>query len=98
MKLDKKEVLELAGLARLELSDDQAAAMVTELSKILTVFQSLDDIDVTSMGEVDTKTETSMSLRVDEVVESLAPEALGTSAPEWDEHMFVVPKIVSKDG
>ena len=95
--LDKKEVLELAGLARLELSDDQVTAMASELSKILGVFQSLDGIDVTRPGESEANAAPATPLREDRVHASLEPSALETSAPQWDDNLFVVPKIVSKD-
>lgn len=97
MSLDKKEVYELAGLARLELSEDQATAMVSELSQILTVFQSLDDIEVASLAGNDAQVATAMMLREDRVQASLATDRFESNAPQWDDDMFVVPKIVSKD-
>jgi len=50
MKLSKEEVLKLAKLSRLQLSDAEIARFQDEISAILSYVQQLDDIDTTGLS------------------------------------------------
>jgi aspartyl-tRNA(Asn)/glutamyl-tRNA(Gln) amidotransferase subunit C len=90
--LSRDQVLHVARLARLELSEDEQARMSEELSKVL------DHIErIAELGDLDDVEPTSHviavenALRADEPRPSLSAEEALASAPEADQGGFRVP-------
>jgi aspartyl-tRNA(Asn)/glutamyl-tRNA(Gln) amidotransferase subunit C len=93
--LSRKEVEEIALLARLALSDAELGALERELGTILEHVSALQRIDTTDVAPMTHATVLDLPLRADTVAGSLpVPVALGGSARHTDE-LFVVPAIIS---
>jgi aspartyl-tRNA(Asn)/glutamyl-tRNA(Gln) amidotransferase subunit C len=89
--LDRSQVLHVARLARLELSDDEIDRMAAELSKVLENFEKIGELDLEGIPPTSHVVEVSTPLRPDEPEPSLPSEVVLASAPEPLEGGFGVP-------
>jgi aspartyl-tRNA(Asn)/glutamyl-tRNA(Gln) amidotransferase subunit C len=96
-ELTRKEVDEIALLARLHLEPDEIARMQVELGVIVEHFGALAAVDTNEVAPMTHAVPMDLRLRPDEIQPSLAPdEALG-DAPARDGDLFVVPAIIGGD-
>lgn len=98
MALERKEVVEIALLARLHLEPDELERMQSDLGAILEHFSAIAQVDTTDvpamLNAVPSGTH-DMQLRADEPQPSLpAGEAL-FGAPKREGDLFVVPAIIA---
>ena len=94
MSVDRATVRRIARLARIAITDEEAARLETELSGILDWVAQLDELntrDVEPMTRVETMT---MKKRQDDVTDGFCADDIVKNAPDVDDHYFVVPKIV----
>lgn len=93
MEISKDEVRRVAGLARLGIDDSETELFSAQLSRILTYFDTLKDLDGQPQPLLN---DGSMHgpLREDRVVPSLSRERALMNAPEADAGHFQVPKIM----
>lgn len=97
MALERKEVEEIALLARLHLEPDELDRMQAELGSILEHFAVIAQVDTTDVPPMTHAVPTDMRLRADAPEPSLpASEALA-AAPRREGDLFVVPAIISGD-
>jgi aspartyl-tRNA(Asn)/glutamyl-tRNA(Gln) amidotransferase subunit C len=89
--LDRSQVLHVARLARLELSDQEIEQMAAELSKVLGHFEKIGELDLRDVPPTSHVVEVSGALREDEPEPSLPVEVVLASAPEPLEGGFGVP-------
>ncbi|MDL2342048.1 MAG: Asp-tRNA(Asn)/Glu-tRNA(Gln) amidotransferase subunit GatC [Patescibacteria group bacterium] len=68
-KLSRDDVLKLANLARLELSEDEITEYVTELSEILQYVEMLQSVDVSGLAPTNQVTGLTNVTRDDEIVD-----------------------------
>jgi len=80
--LDRDQVLYVARLARLELTDDEVDRMAAELSKVLDHFEKIRELDLSGVTPTSHVLDVVNALRVDEPVPCLSREAALASAPE----------------
>ena len=92
--LTKKEVEEIALLARLHLEPAELDAMQTELGAILEHFGALAAIDTTDIAPMTHAVPMELRLRPDEVAPSLSAEDALRNAPAHEGDLFVVPSII----
>ncbi len=93
-ELSRKEVEDIALLARLHLEEAELARMQDELGAILEHFASLAAVDTTDIAPMTHAVPMDLRLRPDEVAPSLpASEAL-RNAPAKQDDLFVVPAII----
>lgn len=96
MQIDRKLVLHVARLARLELSDAEVAHYETQLGRIVGYMSVLDEVE--AAGSVSWKigpTSTAKGVERPDVVQpSLPIGAVLAGAPEVHESSFKVPKII----
>jgi aspartyl-tRNA(Asn)/glutamyl-tRNA(Gln) amidotransferase subunit C len=96
--LTRKEVEEIALLARLHLEPDELARIERDLGAILAHFETLAAVDTTDVPPMTHAVPMDLRLRVDEPEPSLpAAEAL-RAAPARADDLFVVPAVISSDG
>jgi aspartyl-tRNA(Asn)/glutamyl-tRNA(Gln) amidotransferase subunit C len=96
--LDKKEVEEIALLARVHLDAGEIATMQQELGSILEHFTALASVDTTDVQPMTHAVPIDLRLRADEAAPSLpVSDALG-GAPAKNEEVFVVPAIITGSG
>ena len=89
--LDRAQVLHVARLARLELSEDDVQRMAGELSKVLDHIEKIRELDLDGVAPTSHVVEVTDALRPDEPRPCLPPEVALASAPEPLEGGFGVP-------
>jgi len=89
--IDREQVLHVARLARLELTDDEVQRMSQELSAVLDHIQVISELDLDGVPPTTHVVEVSNALRPDVVTPSLAPEIALANAPAVAGGGFRVP-------
>ena len=89
--IDREQVLHVARLARLELSDDEVATMAGELSAILDHIEKIGELDLDDVAPTTHVVEVRSALREDVPRPSLPREVALAQAPEVADDGFSVP-------
>ena len=90
--LSREQVLHVAKLARLELTDDEVERMAGELSKVLDHIEKISELgDLADVAPTSHVIEVENVLRADEPRPSLPPEVALASAPDAADGGFRVP-------
>ena len=92
--LARKEVEEIALLARLHLESEEVERMQQELGAILEHFAVIAATDTTDVPPMTHAVPMDMPLRADEVQPSLPVEDALRGAPKKDGNLIVVPAII----
>jgi len=93
--LERKEVDEIALLARLHLDETERQAMQEELGAILEHFAVLASVDTTAIVPMTHAVPMDLPLREDNVEASLPVDEALRGAPKRDGDFIVVPAIIS---
>lgn len=89
--IEREQVLHVARLARLGLSDDEVETMAGELSGILEHVDRISELDLEDVEPTSHVVELENVLRADEPHESLPREVALASAPDLVDGAFRVP-------
>ena len=89
--IDREQVLHVARLARLALSDEEVDTMASELSGILEHVNRISELDLDDVAPMDHVVELENVLRADEPRPSWPRERMLEEAPDPDEGAFRVP-------
>ena len=89
--LDRDQVLHVARLARLQLTDPEVEKMAAELSKVLDHIEKISELDLDGVPPTSHVVDVVNALRADESVPSLSHEAALAQAPEPVDGGFGVP-------
>ena len=89
--IDRDQVLHVARLARLRLSDDEVERMSSELSTILDHIEKIGELDLDGVAPTSHVVEVENVLRADEPRESWPREQILALAPDPAEGGFRVP-------
>ena len=89
--LDREQVLHVARLARLELTEEEVERMAAELSHVLDLIEKIRELDLDGVEPTSHVVDVVNALRPDEPEPSLPQEVALQSAPEPLEHGFGVP-------
>jgi aspartyl-tRNA(Asn)/glutamyl-tRNA(Gln) amidotransferase subunit C len=89
--IDREQVLHVARLARLRLSEEEVETMAGELSGVLEHVDRIGKLDLEDVEPTSHVVALENVLRADEPRPSLAPEVVLASAPESAEGAFRVP-------
>ena len=82
-KLSREDVLKLARLSRLELSDEEVDEFLAEFNEILGYVEQLQNVDVSALEPTDQVTGLKDVMRTDEIMEyEASPEELMNCVPE----------------
>lgn len=92
--LTRKEVEEIALLARLHLESSELDAMQTELGAILEHFHAIDGVDTANVAPMTHSVPLDLPLRPDVVEPSLTAAQALAGAPKRDGDLIVVPAII----
>ena len=95
MKITRQEVEHVAGLARLELSEQETETMTRQLDTILSYVAKLDELDTAGVAVTTHTQDVSNAFRDDEVRDSLPREKALANGPEQNGEAFVVPRIIT---
>ena len=97
MRITEKDVMYVADLASLELTEQERQRMVKDLDSILTYIDHLNELDTTNvppMSQVTTSTDTPW--REDILRPSLPHRDALANAPATDGDFFKVPKVIER--
>ena len=94
MSVDLATVKRVAHLARIAVTDEEAAKMQDELNAILGFVEQLNEVDVTDVPPMTSVVEMEMKKRADVVTEGDRAEDIVANAPLTEDHYFMVPKVV----
>lgn len=98
MSLTADDVGRIAQLARLELRDDEAAEMLTQLNEFFDIVEKMRAVDTSGVEPLYTPLsaieDVTLRLREDAVTEPDQREANMANAPARDDGLFLVPKVI----
>ncbi len=94
MSVDLKTVKRVAHLARIAVSDEEAAKMEGELNAILGFVEQLNEVDIEGVEPMTSVTPMAMKKRQDAVTDGGKAADIVANAPQSDENFFLVPKVV----
>jgi aspartyl-tRNA(Asn)/glutamyl-tRNA(Gln) amidotransferase subunit C len=89
--LSREQVLHVARLARLELTEDEQARMAEELSKVLDYMETMSELDLADVEPTSHVVAVENALRADEPRPSLPQDVALASAPDAADGGFRVP-------
>ena len=94
MKLSREEVLHIARLARLGLSEDEVDKFSEQLSNLLENFEVLQEVDTSNVPPTAQSIALQNVVRDDEVASSLPPSDVLANAPRREENFFRVRAVL----
>ena len=94
MKISKEEVLHVANLARLKLSDQEAEALSKDMESIIGFANKLNELDTTDVVPTAHAIPMSNAFREDVVKPSYDRDEMIKNAPAADYSGYTVPKVV----
>ena len=94
MAISREDVVKVANLSRLALSEDEIGKYTEQLGKILLYVEKLNAVDVSNVEPMITATASGNVFRPDEVVQGLSREEAFESAPAHDDEFFRVPAVI----
>lgn len=93
--ISRDDVLHLAQLSNLQLSDDEVAGLQVDLGNILDYVKQLEELDTTGVEPTYQVTDLENIYREDEVIEGAANrEQLLALAPAQEKNQIKVPKVL----
>lgn len=94
MALDSKDVQNIAHLARLAVEASETEALSRDLSNILDLVAQMEAVDTEGVLPMAHPLAMSQRLRADEVSEIDQREAFMANAPQQENGLFLVPKVI----
>ena len=94
MVVSKEEVLHIAKLANLNLKDEEVDEYAKNLQDILNFVDILNNVDTENVEESIGTVNTSNVFRKDEIKECTNRDLLLENAPEQEDGMFKIPKVI----
>ena len=94
MSIDTATVRHIARLARIAVSEAEAAAMVPELNNILGWIEQLQEVDVSEVAPMTAVIPNILRLRADEITDGGVRDAVLANAPLAEHGFFAVPKVI----
>lgn len=96
MNITRDEILHLAHLSRLQLSEAEVEAMQGDMNKILDFVAQIEKLDLEGVKPLTQMSPSVNVMREDEVGEMLSKEAALKNAPDANSDYFRVPKFGKK--
>lgn len=92
--IDKKTIEHIAKLARLHISEAEAAEYSAQLEKVLHNFEQIVKVDTAGVEPLITPTEIEAYWREDEAKQDFTAEEMTANAPSRAGNLFKVPPVV----
>ena len=96
--LTRKEVEDIAMLARLHLEADELERMERELAAILGHFEAISAVDTAQVPAMTHAVPQDLRMRVDAIAPSLPTEVALAGAPKRDGDLIAVPSSIAPSG
>ncbi len=94
MSVTKDDVLKVARLSRIAVSDDRLEAMADELTGIMGWIEQLNEVDIDGVEPMTSVIEVDMPKREDVITDGNIRDQVLANAPRSEDGFFVVPKAV----
>ena len=94
MSIERQEIEKLATLARIAIDDSTINEVSQRLSSVLALVDQLQAADTTGVNAMSHPMQAVQRLREDEVTELNQREAIQTVAPDTENGLFLVPKVI----
>ena len=95
MAISKDEIIHIAKLASLNLSEEEIEGYSRDLTEILDFANMINSVNTEEINETIAANENYNVFRKDEIKQSVNREALLQNAPSKDEGMFRIPKVIN---
>ena len=95
MQISDDEIIHIAKLARLKITDDELNEYKKNLQEIVDFADTINSVNTDDVGEMISVNENYNVFRKDEIRPSLKREELLKNAPSQDEGMFRIPKVIN---
>lgn len=92
--IDPETIQNIAKLARLKVTADEAAELGEQLTKVLGHFKQIEQINTNGVEPLVTPSEIDFYTRPDAVVHTTTTEEILKNAPEKGGNLFKVPPVV----
>ena len=94
MIIERQEIEKLATLARIAIDDSTINEVTERLGSVLELVDQLQAADTSGVDPMSHHLQATQRLREDEVSELNQREALQTTAPDTEDCLFLVPKVI----
>lgn len=94
MSLQKKDVENIAHLARLSINENDVSAYAENLSSILNLVEQMSGVDTHSITPMAHPLDAKQRLRPDVVTETNQRDNFQCSAPLVEDGLYLVPKVI----
>ncbi len=94
MAFDRSEVEKVAQLARLHISDADADEVASRITDILALIDQMQSVDTESVEPLAHPLDMTQRMRADQVTEENQREQLQTLAPQSEQGLYLVPKVI----
>ena len=94
MKVEREDVLHMAKLACLNIKEEEIEEYRKNLQDILNFANIIEGVNTENVSETVTSTNNVNVFREDEIIEFKDKELLLQNAPEKEEEMFAIPKVI----
>ena len=92
--MDKKTIIKIANLAKLEIKDDKLNDIASSLEKILNLVDEMNDVDTDDVTPMSHPLNLKQELRKDEVKETNQRNLFQKDNENTDNGYYKVPKII----
>ncbi len=92
--ITKKDIQKIAGLAKLNLSDEEMDRYTRELGNILGFVEKLDKLDLTGVAATSHAVAVTNVFREDKAVDSGIQADVFEKAPSVEDNLFKVPRVI----
>lgn len=94
MSLSRDEVIKIAHLARLQISEQEIAPYAETLSRILGLIEQMNAVETAGVAAMSHPHEAGVRLREDKVTETDRREDFLAIAPSAEAGLYLVPKVI----
>ena len=94
--VNRDEILKIASLAKLHLSDEEVSLYTDQINEILEYMNQLDELDTEDIEPLSHVLDQINMTRKDEQTPSLTREEALKNAPKSDDDYFIVPNVIDK--
>ena len=94
MSIEKQAIDNLATLARIAIDENKVEEISQRLSSVLELVDQLQAADTSELENLDHPLQGTQRLREDKVTETDQREAFQTTAPDTEDGLYLVPKVI----
>jgi len=94
MDLTREDVLRAARLARIEIEDSEADAVLEQLGRIFGMIEEMQAVDVSGVEPMAHAQDVMLRLREDRVAKADQHELFQSVAPRVEQGLYLVPKVI----